>query len=1558
MNSAAVENLIELTYLNEPEMLRCLEERFMKSLIYSYTGPVLIALNPSNVVVPDESSERLFSQFMRRVVSESLPESLSTVSTLTRNTIIINGESGSGKTECTRLFLKSLLDVSESGFDVDTVERQEEVILTLINCGGIIESFGNAKLVHSSNSSRFGRYINLEMDRRGALVGGEIKSYLLENIRVVKQQAGERNFHIFHRLMTGASEEEKARLRLDQALDCHYLPPVDSAAAEEIDLASLKETLFALGVDVTEVNALLDVVASVLHIGKLQFEPFFENAVEGSKVVEEDAAVYSSADVVADLLKLPVEDLKLALTTRSVVSARETFQARLKVGQSTHVRDSVAKLVYKKAFDWITGRLNGVLQKFKGPETVAHINVGILDVFGFDAFESNGLEQLCINYANETLQQLFNQHMFKLEMIEYERENIPFQSVEYPDNQKSIDVIHSLFKILDDQCRIPNATDKRLAQVLTKDLNSSGRYTSSGAQQVAGKFNIIHFAGPVQYSSEGFIEKNTDELPQEALQLLQRSGNAILAVAEAKETAGSDTAATERSPMARAVSRRASTTRNAPSAVTQFQNELKVLLKEIGATTQHFVRCINPVGKRSHADAAAAAAAAASSAGHATIFNQKDVAEQLSYGGILSAMQISRSGYSGRYALEDFYSRYRNLVPSQTLTLRNAPDGREKCQELVRVLSTPSDMAKRQINVRALAEYEHIHGEPVRIDAVNVPVGLSKVFLKKNEKVMLDWLRHNIIVQSSKKIFRFIFHRRRPKGLQLRDYVRLIVRLQATLRAFTATRKFRRYLAHKRQQEQQAAAVQMQAFSPSPVKGLIRKRSSFFGDMAEADLSGADGIPADVALASKVAKQARERKNTAAKVGEYKKLDEKLLKEINQLIAAKRVSDETALLRFDIPRARQLLLEWSVNYTDEIFAAVNEVAGAMDYGFNLLLPDKLVPMSMLGKMMSLGRTVKPENRSATNASKNVTKDHKMFKQVMIIMEKIKELIEKLQALRKAMEAISKSRENYNSPLMICYKTIDFLRILHQYYYQYVIHFVEEFGDGSVYKQQFGADEARYVRELAALVSLRQPLLQVEKRNQDSTYGVFPITLSAEALHPEGVVSTSGDSVVFRLIHCAPGLEYACNCLFMMLQQEVVMYPIRFIKLVGKSALNYGQIAFYQAANDFTGETLANVVDEPRLLDLIDARSYSVAFLSTVLSGALRAQPRNYMIKSTRDAHGQATSVSILGVINDVEFCPQLFHPESYVAQHATAQPHENVLFTCPQLMMPLDPEVRDALLSHPAVAAEVVSSWIRELYRQNVRYNGLVESGFTESDLQRLMVPISVPRYAAVQVYFTLLRIVDFLKARPQATHGDVLAILHPALAQQYGIFVQDYRQLPHEHKSQRLSSVFSFALQDLKPPNEQFTIDRIDLDNFNTTVEEAAVEFLKQVDFSTFTDEKSLTSCAQIGDNLSFLSALWLRNVNDEQLAVMFGVVIHMAFKMRKQKKENFGAKLFTKAIFLTGLDEDETRLIQESVIFNRIHDLLGMHVYFEDPAPGPKPKPVDDEDYGHGIEDVKLEF
>lgn len=1521
------------------------------------------------MVTPDESSDHLFSQFLRKIIVESMPDIGNSGENERRssNTVIINGESGSGKTECARLLLKSLLDAASYkgvglSLDSDDLEKQEEVVLTLINCGGIMESFGNARLVLSGNSSRFGRFMQLEFGAKGALVGGSIKSYLLENIRAIKQQAGEYNFHIFHRLLRGASNEERVRLRLDRAATSPFLPQVSTeGSADDIDLQSLKETMVALGILESEVEALLKVVAAVLHLGLLRFEPFFENAVEGSRIADDTDNDSSSLSVVADLLSITVEDLTLALTTRSVVSARETFLARLKVGQASHARDAVAKYVYKKAFDWVTFRLNSVLRGFRAenPHGEVKFDIGILDVFGFDAFDSNGLEQLCINYANETLQQVFNQHMFNLEMQEYEKECIPFQYIEYPDNKKSIEVIHSLFKILDDQCRIPNPTDKRLHQMLLKELPASGRFSSTGAQQVAGRFTITHFAGPVQYSTDGFIEKNTDEMPQDALQLIERSQNPVLTstvISLEDISLENEDGAGDRSPVRRGVTRRGSQLRSTPSAVTQFQSELKVLLKQIGSTAQHFVRCINPVGSK------------------AVGFDQREVAEQLQYGGILQAMQVSRSGYSGRFSHEDFYSRYRNLVASSALTLRDSSDARAKCVELVTVLSDREQLTARSINLRAVEEFERTHGERLSISSPNIPVGVSKVFLKKHEKMALDWLRNSIILQSSKRIFRFVFHRLKHQGPLLVDYRRHIVRLQSAIRTFVAARRFKRNLADKRRLEKQLKlAVQMEAFaSPQPkvAPSMMRKRSSFFGDLTEADVSSVDGIPGDVALASKVAKQARERKNTAAKVGEYKKLDEKLLKEINQLIAAKRVSDETALLRFDIPRARSLLLEWSVHYQGDVLELVNDVAAAMDYGFQLLLPEKLVPMTVLGKMISLGRNVKVENRAASGVSKSVTKDHKLFKKIMIIMEKIKELIEKLQAQRKSMESVSKSRENYNSPLMICYKTIDFLRILHQYYYQYVIQFVQEYGDGSVFKQEFGADENKYVKELAALISLRQPLIRAEKatdaRNSSSRYGIFPLTLSVDALSPVDSPSKVADTVsnidgvVFRLIHCAPGIEYALNCLHMMLQQEVVMYPIRFIKLVGKSALNYGQIAFYQAATDFSDETLASVVSSPLKYDLISRRSYTVAFLSSLLSGALKGLPRNYMLRTVNNENGEPQRLDILGVINDTAFCTQLFQPSSYQQQTINPQNvHENILFTCPQLMEPVDSEIRAVLLSHPAVAAEIVSSWIRELYRQNVRYNGLVESGFTSSDLQRLMVPIQLPRRAAVLVYQSLQRAIQILRTKSDATHADILGTMHPELAAQYGILVQDIRNSASPaQKSQRLSTLFSTSLQTLKEPHEQFTIDRVDLENNDTSVEEVAIEFLKNVDFASFTDEKSLTSCAQIGDNLSFLPALWLRNITEEQLAVMFGVVIHMAFKTRKQKKENFGAKLFTKAIYLTGLDAEERRAIEESVIFGRIQDLLGMTVHFEDMVEGLKIRADEEEDYGEGIEDVKLDL
>lgn len=417
-----------------------------------------------------------------------------------------------------------------SAYQLSTMERIRQIT-------PILEAFGNACIEHTHNSSRLGKYVELSFTKHGELVSGEIRTYLLENVRVVKQLVKERNFHIFYQLVAGASEEERSRWAVSNVEDYFYTnqggkdvlsnPLVNDREA----FVALKEHFSDLGFDSKTVESVFQIVGGVLHLGQIEFT--YTTQLEGqvAEVIEKFVADGKETElsVAARLCSLSAEELERSLTRRSVLLNKEVFHKALTPLQALNARDAIAKAVYKRLFNFLVQEVNNKLRPtLELPAEVA-ASVGILDIFGFDSFAVNSFEQLCINYANEALQQHFSQHMFKLEIIEYKREGIPFEDIEFPDNQESLDLItNGVFTILDDQCRIPNATDKRLASQLYKELTSNSKFSATLTHVSAGHFCIHHFAGPVVYASDNFIEKNLDQLPQDAAELLKSSLNPVL----------------------------------------------------------------------------------------------------------------------------------------------------------------------------------------------------------------------------------------------------------------------------------------------------------------------------------------------------------------------------------------------------------------------------------------------------------------------------------------------------------------------------------------------------------------------------------------------------------------------------------------------------------------------------------------------------------------------------------------------------------------------------------------------------------------------------------------------------------------------------------------------------------------------------------------------------------------------------------------------------------------------------------------------------------------------
>jgi len=625
----SLDNLIELPYLNEPEILRSLSSRYFERKIYTYTGNILIAINPLQTVVPDETCEGFMRQYSSDVktaavgVADRVKSKIDHDSgEIRRHSIIISGESGSGKTECAKLLTMFLIEAAvksssdlvgiraahgeDSDDDTDFPESSSNRDRTLSQDsimnfsplddsrtsrafgspfspdrqrspknssssrksrpagaqstkyrGGagffsayqlstmerirqitpILEAFGNACIEHTHNSSRLGKYIELAFTKRGDLVGGEIRTYLLENVRVIKQQIKERNFHIFYQLVAGASEEERSSFALSNIEDYFYTnqggkdvlsnPLVNDKEA----FVALKEHFSDLGFDSGSVQNILQVVGGILHLGQIEFT--FTTQLEGqvAEVLEKLVANGKESElaVAARLCSLSVEELERSLTRRSVLLNKETFHKALTPLQAVNARDAIAKVVYKRLFNFLVQEMNAKLRPSQELPAAVSASVGILDIFGFDSFAVNSFEQLCINYANEALQQHFSQNMFKLEIIEYKREGIPFEDIEFPDNQDSLDLItNGVFTILDDQCRIPNATDKRLASQFYKELTSNNKFSASLPQVSAGHFCVHHFAGPVVYTTDNFVDKNLDQLPQDAAELLKSSQNPVL----------------------------------------------------------------------------------------------------------------------------------------------------------------------------------------------------------------------------------------------------------------------------------------------------------------------------------------------------------------------------------------------------------------------------------------------------------------------------------------------------------------------------------------------------------------------------------------------------------------------------------------------------------------------------------------------------------------------------------------------------------------------------------------------------------------------------------------------------------------------------------------------------------------------------------------------------------------------------------------------------------------------------------------------------------------------
>ncbi|XP_062255594.1 unconventional myosin-IXAa isoform X4 [Platichthys flesus] len=541
-------DLCRLPELNERSLLDNLRSRYRQERIYTYVGSILIVINPFKFLpIYNPKYVKMYDNHslghLEPHIYAVADVAYHTMLQRQRNQcIVISGESGSGKTQSTNFLIHHLTALSQKGF----ASGVEQIIL---GAGPVLEAFGNAKTAHNNNSSRFGKFIQVNYQERGTVRGAYVEKYLLEKSRLVYQEHNERNYHVFYYLLAGTSEEEREAFHLKKPEEYHYLsqhsqmtknsqqPYWDSNCESEPDCFTvegedLKHDFERLQLAMEMVGFLpatrkqiFSLLSAILHLGNICYK---------RKTYRDDSIDICNPEVlpvVSELLEVKEEMLFEALTTRKTVTVGEKLIVPYKLSEAGTVRDSMAKSLYSALFDWIVFRINHALLNIRDLEdTTKILSIGVLDIFGFEDFENNSFEQFCINFANERLQHYFNQHIFKLEQEEYRAEGISWRNIDYIDNTGCINLISkkptALFHLLDEECNFPQATNQTLLDKFKRQHEGNSYIEFPAVMESA--FIIRHYAGKVKYGVKDFREKNTDHMRPDIVALLKSSKNAFI----------------------------------------------------------------------------------------------------------------------------------------------------------------------------------------------------------------------------------------------------------------------------------------------------------------------------------------------------------------------------------------------------------------------------------------------------------------------------------------------------------------------------------------------------------------------------------------------------------------------------------------------------------------------------------------------------------------------------------------------------------------------------------------------------------------------------------------------------------------------------------------------------------------------------------------------------------------------------------------------------------------------------------------------------------------------
>ncbi|KAH1037477.1 hypothetical protein AAZX31_20G212700 [Glycine max] len=751
-----VDDMTKLSYLHEPGVLQNLKARYELNEIYTYTGNILIAINPFQRL-PHIYGAHMMQQYKGAPFGELSPHVFAVADVAYRaminekksNSILVSGESGAGKTETTKMLMQYLAFLGgRAGTEGRTVEQQ------VLESNPVLEAFGNAKTVRNNNSSRFGKFVEIQFDKSGRISGAAIRTYLLERSRVCQINDPERNYHCFY-LLCAAPQEEIEKYKLGNPRSFHYLN--QSKCYELADVSDAHEYLATrramdiVGISQKDQEAIFRVVASILHIGNIEFTKGKE---VDSSVPKDDKSKFH-LKTTAELLMCDADALEDALCKRVMITPEEVIKRSLDPQSAAISRDGLAKTIYSRLFDWLVDKINNSI----GQDPNSKSLIGVLDIYGFESFKSNSFEQFCINFTNEKLQQHFNQHVFKMEQEEYTKEQINWSYIEFVDNQDVLDLIEKkpggIIALLDEACMFPKSTHETFANKLYQTFKNNKRFIKPKLSRT--DFTIAHYAGEVLYQSDQFLDKNKDYVVPEHQDLLSASKCSFV------------------SGLFPPLPEETSKSSKFSSIGSRFKLQLQSLMDTLNSTEPHYIRCVKPNNQLKPA-----------------IFENVNIMQQLRCGGVLEAIRISCAGYPTRRAFFEFINRFGILA---TEAMEANCDEKTGCQKILEKMGLQGyQIGKTKVFLRA--------GQMAELDARRAQV-LSNAAKVIQRRIRTHQARKHYLALRKKSIY-----------VQSRWRGRLACKLYEHLRREAAARKIqknvRRYEARKAYKELHVSALTLQ----------------------------------------------------------------------------------------------------------------------------------------------------------------------------------------------------------------------------------------------------------------------------------------------------------------------------------------------------------------------------------------------------------------------------------------------------------------------------------------------------------------------------------------------------------------------------------------------------------------------------------------------------------------------------------------------------------------------------------------------------------------------------